>query len=121
MYGPLQFKINRGTGLKWLDLMENTDWVFEGSQLSFEFDGKTFGSPEGILASIVYGKEVTLSWDGSSHLYAGNQFYIDSEGLKRLKVKGKIPEFDSFEEAKSYLKDVLDFAKGESSDDEMVS
>jgi hypothetical protein len=51
--GPIQYRVNRGTAIKWLSLLENPSWEFDCAQLSFVgTNGQTYGSPEGLLASI---------------------------------------------------------------------
>jgi hypothetical protein len=105
--GPIQYRINRGTAIKWLYLLENPPWGFDSAQLSFVgTDEQTYGSPEGLLASIAL-PNPTIAWDGMSHLYDGEQFYLSVELRKRLKVKGTIPDFYSFSEAANSVKLML--------------
>jgi len=106
MIGPPQYRINRGTALKWIDAMANTEWKFDPAQLSFCWDGEIYGSPEGILASIAE-PNPALAWDGMSHLYDGEQFVLSNELRKRLKVKGTLPYFESFLDAKISIEYML--------------
>jgi hypothetical protein len=105
--GPIQYRVNRGTALKWLSLLENPPWEFDCAQLSFVGrDGEVHGSPEGLLAAIAC-PNPTWAWDETSHLYDGEQFYLSAELRKRLKVKGAIPDFYSFTEAANSVKQML--------------
>ena len=94
----IQFRLNRGTAKKWRQALLDTDWVFDPTQLSFMFDGRVYGSPEGILARIVE-PEPKFAWDGASHLYDKAQFYITHGMALSLKLKGTLPEFSSFADA----------------------
>ena len=94
--GPIQFRLNQGTAKKWRALLEGPPWQFDSAQLSFDGpDGKTYGSPEGLLARIAC-PEPDKAWDGVSHLYDGEQFYLSSGMAGRLKLRGTLPEFASF-------------------------
>lgn len=98
MFGPPSYRINKGTCLKWIEMMENTNWCFDPAQLSFIIGAQIYGSPEGILASLAE-PEPKLAWDRVSHLYGDSQFKLTLDLCKRLKVKGSLPEFTSFEAA----------------------
>ena len=105
--GPIQYRINRGTAIKWLALLENPPWKFDCAQLSFVGgDGGVYGSPEGLLAAIAC-PNPTWAWDETSHLYDGEQFCLSAELRKRLKVKGTIPDFSSWSEAAVSVKQML--------------
>jgi hypothetical protein len=107
MTEPPPFRINRGTALSWIAALENTVWQFDESQLSYlGKDGVTFGCSEGILARIAE-PDPPFAWDGCSHLYDGQQFYLSDGMKKRLKVKGTIPEYLSFALAITGVKEML--------------
>jgi len=107
LIGPMQYRVNRGTAIKWLALLENPPWEFDCAQLSFVgIDGEVHGSPEGLLAAIAC-PNPTWAWDETSHLYDGEQFYLSVELRKRLKVKGILPEFSSWSEAAISVKQML--------------
>lgn len=110
--GPIPFKINKGTALKFIKALEETDWIFDPCQLSFEAGGKVYGSPEGILAKIAE-PNPTLAWDGVSHLYDGEQFYLTDNLKKRLKFKGTIPETYNFVETAELVRYMLDHTEWE--------
>lgn len=103
IYGPIPFRLNQGTAKTWRALLENPPWRFDPAQLSFVgSEGDTWGSPEGLLASIAY-PEPETAWDGVSHLYDGAQFHLSPHVAARLKLRGTLPEFASFEHALWYL------------------
>lgn len=102
LHGPPQFRLNQGTAKKWRALLATTDWRFDAGQLSFAAGKDTYGSPEGLLASIAQPVPAT-AWDGASHLYDGSQFYITDAMKRRLKLRGTLPEFESFGHALWYL------------------
>ena len=96
IYGPIQFRLNQGTAKLWRTLLINTGWKYDCGQLSFSGPEGVFGSAEGLLASIAEPTPAT-AWDGVSHLYDGEQFFISVNLAKRLKLRGTLPDFKSFE------------------------
>lgn len=102
MIGPIPFRLNQGTARKWRSLLVNTPWAFDAGQLSFKVGGKIYGSPEGLLASIAC-PEPDLAWDGVSHLYEGAQFFLTPAQSERLKLRGTLPDFPTFDAAISML------------------
>lgn len=111
-FGPAPFRLNKGTALKFIKVLEETDWTFDPCQLSFEVDGVTYGSPEGLLARIVE-PSPKLAWDGLSHMYDGEQFYLTDNLKKRLKFRGSIPETYNFNDVKRLVEYMLDHTEWE--------
>lgn len=106
-FGPPQFRINRGTSLKWINLLSSTQWICDPAQLSYIIDDVIYGSAEGLLASIAE-PEPKLAWDGVTHLYDNSQFSISLSMAKSLKLKGFIPEYSSFEQALVHIQWSID-------------
>lgn len=107
MIGPLQYRINRGTALKWIQSMRSTEWLHDGAQLSYMGpDDVTYGSAEGVLAAIAE-PNPSVAWDGVSHRYDGQQFFLSNGLKKRLKVKGTLPDFESFDKAIESAEEML--------------
>ena len=106
-FGPPQFRMNRGTALKWLDALRQTDWQFDPGQLSFNGPQGVYGTPEGLLARFLDPSPVT-GWDGVSHIYNGAQFYLSDAARKRAKVQGRMPEFRSFADAIAAIENMVD-------------
>lgn len=79
--------MNRGSALKWIEELENTNWKYEPSQLRFNIDGQPYGNAHGILANFLNPGGWKVTWDGISYTMSGNQFELTSDMRKRVKMK----------------------------------
>lgn len=91
---PQPFTMNRGTAKKLVAMLRDFAWEHEPAQLGF--DG--FRNVEGVLCELIRSPK-SIAWDGVSILYDGAQFFLPDSARKSAKMKGKLPEFPSFETA----------------------
>lgn len=107
LYGPPQFRLNRGTAKKWRELLLNNTFYYDPAQLSYiDSNNNIYYNAEGLLASIVQ-PIPDIAWDGVSHLYDGKQFYLSMMIKDKIKLRGTLPDFSSFDHALWYLEQVI--------------
>lgn len=79
--------MNRGSAMKWVELLNACDWVYDPSQLKFESNGKKYGSAFGVLAEFLHNDDYKIAWDGISYLFDDEQFELSPNDRKRVKMK----------------------------------
>lgn len=79
--------MNRGSALKWITALQETDWEYEPSQLCFVVEDKTYGSAHGVLANFLDPNGWDEAWDEVTRTWHGMQFVLDAKTMKRVKMK----------------------------------
>ena len=101
--------MNRGSALKWIDALGAARAKFTTSQLSFvEPSDEIHYCPIGVLANFLAPNDWTLAWDKCSQLMHGQQFFLPSDLLQKVKAKTNLNAFTqchSFADAAKFVRD----------------